>query len=130
VFFITGALLFIVAAFRPERAAEITYTLNDAAWIVTVIPFSPALMQNLIIATAILIDRRPDPVFPRWLAYFNIWVAIGFLPGGLLPFFKSGPLAWNGLFVFWLAGSVFVAWFAVMTFMLLRAIRREAPALP
>lgn len=128
VFFITGALLFLVTAFRPDRAPELTFLLNDAAWIVTVIPFSPAFMQNLIIAIGILGDRGPNPVFPRWLAFFNIWVALGFLPGGLLPFFKSGPLAWNGLFVFWLAGSVFAAWFIVMTLMLFKAIRAQEQA--
>lgn len=125
VFFITGALVFMVAAYRPDRPAEITYMLNDMGWIVTVIPFSPALIQNVIIGVAILSDRQARPVFPRWVAYFNFWVALGFLPGGLLPFFKSGPFAWNGIFVFWLAGSVFFAWFVVMTAMLLRAVRQQ-----
>lgn len=125
VFFITGALVFIVAAYRPDRPADITYMLNDMGWIVTVIPWSPAFMQNVIIGAAILTDKSAQPVFPRWLAYFNFWVAIGFLPGGLLPFFKAGPFAWSGAFVFWLAGSVFIAWFIVMTVMLLGAIRRQ-----
>lgn len=127
VFFITGALVFIVAAFRPERPADITYMLNDFAWIVTVLPWAPAFIQNVIIGIAILGDTRADPLFPRWLAYFNFWVAIGFIPGGLLAFFKTGPFAWNGAFVFWLAGSVFIAWFIVMTTMLFRAIRRKDP---
>lgn len=130
VFFITGALVFVVAAFRPDRPADITYMLNDFAWIVTVLPWSPAFIQNVIIGVAILSDNRAQPVFPRWLAYFNFWVAIGFIPGGLLAFFKVGPFAWNGAFVFWLAGSVFILWFTVMTVMLLRAIRQQETESP
>jgi hypothetical protein len=43
----------------------------------------------------------------------------------LLAFFKSGPFAWNGALVFWLAGSTFFVWFIVMTVTLLKAIRQE-----
>lgn len=125
VFFIAGALVFVVAAFRPDRPPDLTYMLNDMGWIVAVLPWSPAFIQNVIIGTAILGDKSAQPLFPRWLAYFNFWVAIGFVPGGLLPFFKSGPFAWGGVFVFWLAGSVFIAWFIVMTVVLLKAIRRQ-----
>lgn len=124
-FFIIPPLIFLATAYRPERAVEITSTLHDLAWIVAVMPWSPAFMQNIVIAVAILIDKSPRPVFPRWLAYMNIWVAIAFIPGGLLPFFHSGPFAWSGIFVFWLAGSVFVAWFALMIWMLFRAIASE-----
>lgn len=124
-FFIIPPLLFLATAYRPERSIEITWTLHETAWIMAVMPWSPAFMQNIVIAVAILIDKSPRPVFPRWLAYMNIWVAIGFIPGGLLPFFHSGPFAWSGIFVFWLAGSVFVAWFLLMIWMLFRAVASE-----
>lgn len=124
-FFLVPAVLFLVTAYRPERAPELTYLMNDLAWIMLVIPWPTFFMQNLAIGVSILCDRRPQAVFPRWLAYFNFWVALGFVPGALLPFFKHGPLAWNGLLVFWLAGSVFAVWFIVMTVSLLRAIKRE-----
>lgn len=124
-FFFIPALLFVVTAYRPDRSPELTYLMNDLAWIMAVLPWSPAFMQNLSIAAAILSDKSPQPVFPRWVAYCNIWVALGFVPGGLLPFFKSGPFAWNGILVFWLAGGVFFVWFVVMTAMLLKAIKRQ-----
>jgi len=124
-FFLVPAVLFLVTAYRPDRPAELTYLMNDLAWIMLIIPWPTFFMQNVVIGISILSDKRAEPVFPRWLAYFNFWVALGFVPGGLLPLFKSGPLAWSGLLVFWLAGSVFGAWFIVMTFSLLRAIKRE-----
>jgi hypothetical protein len=128
VFFFLGAVAFLTAAYRPERAIELTYVLNDFSWIMAVITWPPACMQCLIIGIAVLSDPGRPPVFPRWVGFLNFWVAIGFVPSGLLPFFKSGPFAWNGLLVFWLAGSVFGAWFIAMTVVLLKAIRQEETA--
>lgn len=125
VFFIIAPIIFIAAAFRPERSAEITVTLNDLAWIMAVIPWSPAFIQNIIIALGIFADKSPAPVLPKWLGYLNVWVAISFIPGGLLAFFKTGPFAWNGIFVFWLAGTVFIIWFAAMIYALFKAVDAE-----
>lgn len=129
VFFILGAVAFLTTAYRPERALELTYVMNDFAWIMSVITVPPAFMQNVIIGIAVLSDRGAKPVFPRWVAFLNFWVAIGFVPTCLLPYFKSGPFAWNGLLVFWLAGTVFGAWFIAMTVVLLKAIRQEEKSL-
>lgn len=126
VFFIIAPIIFLAIAYRPERDPELTFMMHDFAWIMAVIPWSPAFMQNIVIAVAIFLDKRAKPVFPRWLGYVNVWVAVGFLPGGLLPFFKSGPFAWSGIFVFWLAGSVFILWFLLMIWMLFRAVDSEA----
>lgn len=128
-FFIPG-LMFVVTAYRPERNPELTFLLNDMSWIFAVLPWPPAFIQNIVFAAAILTDKSAQPIFPRWLAYLNIWVSLAYIPSGLLPFFKSGPFAWNGILVFWLAGSVFIIWFVAMTAMLLKAIKRQELAGP
>jgi hypothetical protein len=64
-------------------------------------------------------------VFPRWAAYFNIWAALMLTPGTVVMFFKSGPLSWTGLFVFWLPFTAFFAWLMVMFRLLLKAIGQE-----
>ena len=87
-FFIPG-LMFVVTAYRPERNPELTFLLNDMSWIFAVLPWPPAFIQNIVFAAAILTDKSAQPIFPRWLAYLNIWVSLAYIPGGLLPFFKS-----------------------------------------
>jgi hypothetical protein len=123
--FLVPALLFAVTAFRPDRAPEQTQLLNDLSWIFMVMPWPPFMTQNFAFAFAIFSDTRRKPLFPRWLAYLNIWAPIIFTPGIVLPFFKSGPLAWNGIFVLWIPASVFIVQFIANTMMLLRALRAD-----
>jgi hypothetical protein len=132
--FLVPAMLFIVTAFRPDRAPTITQTLNDMSWIFLVMPWPPFMTQNYAFAYAIFTDNgksagaapeRPSPLFPRWLAYVNIWAPIIFSPSLLLPFFKIGPFDWRGIFVFWIPATVFVIQFVANVSMLLRAIDRE-----
>jgi len=89
--FLVPAMFFAVTAFRPGRPDEWTLLLNDMSWIFLVMPWPPFMMQNFAFAFAILSDTDSTPVFPRWLAYVNIWAPITFTPGAILQFFKDGP---------------------------------------
>jgi hypothetical protein len=118
-------MLWTTAAFRPERDPELILLLNDAAWLIVAMTFSPGIIQNLAIGIAILGDKNKPAVLPRWVAYLNFWVAFLVLPAGLITFFKTGPFAWDGLLAFWLPLVVFSIWFNVMFVMLLKAIKRQ-----
>jgi hypothetical protein len=123
-FFFLPGIFFTIVAFRPDRSPELTYMLNDAAWIMLIIPWMAALGQN--IAVGFCIFNNPDnTIFPRWLGYFSFWVAIGYLPSVVLGFFHSGPLAWNGLFPFYLAGFFFFNWYLVMAQQITKAVNRQ-----
>jgi hypothetical protein len=124
--FLVPALLFAITAFRPDRSPDATLLLNDMSWIILVMPWIPFMAQYFAFAFSVLSDPRPQPLFPRWLAYFNIWAELMFTPAIVLPFFKSGPFAWNGLFVFWIPAVVFGSVFIVDTIFLLKAINSEA----
>ena len=123
--FLVPALLFAVTAFRPERSPDATLLLNDMSWIILVMPWPPFMVQYFAFAFAIFSDKRETPLFPRWLAYFEIWVALLFTPATVLSFFREGPFAWNGVFVFWVPATVFTAGFIVNTIYLLKAINSE-----
>lgn len=124
--FIIPALVWSVAAYRPERSPEITQALNDIGWFFFVMPFVLAFLQNLAIGFAVLGDKASQPVFPRWLGFFNFWLALLYVPGCLVTFFKGGPFAWNGLLAFWVPASVFGAWFFVMSIYVMKAARQQA----
>jgi hypothetical protein len=91
-----------------------------------ILPWPPIVGPLVAIALATFADRRPRPVFPRWVGYYNLWMAFLLLPASLIIFFKKGPFAWNGLLGFWLPAAAFGSWYLVMTVVVLRAIRNEA----
>jgi hypothetical protein len=116
----------LVAAYRPERNPEVTQALNDVFWFIFVGLVGPLIFQAVILAFAVFIDRRERPSFPRWFGYFNIWYGILGVPGCAIYLFKSGPLAWNGMFAFWIPLTVFTIWWIVVTVMLVKAVDVEA----
>ncbi|MFT4563676.1 MAG: hypothetical protein ACI9BW_003432 [Gammaproteobacteria bacterium] len=120
--FVFATVAWTAAAFRPERSPELIQLLNDMGWIYFLMTFSTFIVQDFVVGFAILGDKNAEPIFPRWLGYFNLWVGVSFIPGGLLTFFKVGPFAWDGLFVWWIPFLMFFSWYIVMFVMLRRAI--------
>lgn len=57
--------------------------------------------------------------------YFNIWAISLLAPGGFIVFFKTGPLAWNGILACWLVLAAYFSWIVVNTILLLRAINQQ-----
>ena len=110
------------ATFRPERSPELIQLLNDMAWIPFVGLTSTAFAQVTCFGIAVLLDRRDRSIFPRWLGYYNLWVALMFMPGTFNVFFKSGPLAWNGLIAWYIPLAVFASWLVINPFYLSRAV--------
>jgi hypothetical protein len=123
--FMVPGMILVLVAFRPDRDPATTQMLNDFFWIFLVLPWPPFATQNWAFAYAILTDPRAQPLFPRWLGYLNIWAPIVFSPSVMLPFFKSGPFAWSGLFVIWIPATVFIIQFGANVWCLLNAITDE-----
>jgi hypothetical protein len=124
-FFFIPAVMFLVTAYRPDRPPELTYLMNDMSFIFAVLPWPPAFMESAVIAVAILADTGAKKIFPRWVGWLNVWVALAFVPASLMVFVKSGPFAWNGVITFFLAGTMFLVWFVIMTWALLKAVTDE-----
>lgn len=113
------------AAFRERDPAE-DRLIADLAWLPFVGINSTVLVQWTVIGILILSDRREQPVFPRWAGYFNFWVALLSAPAWAIYWFKDGPMAWDGVFSWWLPLTVFSVWFFVMGALLYRAVERQA----
>lgn len=122
-------MIFAIAAFRTDRDPGDIVLLNDLAWLLLFTGIMPFIVQNVAIGIAII--RDSSGVFPRWLAFVNFWVAVAFLPDVLAYFFKTGPFAWNGVMVFWLALSAYCAFLVAMSWACRRAnqqlLTQEAP---
>lgn len=114
-----------VAVFRPDRDPQLLSLLNDMAWIFFITPVGLLFIQNICLALSIYLDARSQPVFPRWVAHFNIVTAILLLPGAFALLQKTGPLAWDGLLSFDLRLATFAVYVAVMFVVLLSVVKRQ-----
>ncbi len=115
-----------VAAYRPEeRSAELTKALNDVFWLWFIGIVGTIIVQNVTLAVAAFVDTTDPPTFPRWYGYLNLWVATLSLPGCVVVVFNDGPLAWNGVFAFYIPGLVLLVWIFATTAVMLKSIRGE-----
>jgi hypothetical protein len=124
-FFIFPGILFVVAAYRPDRPVDSLAALNDLAFVVTMLPWTVGAMQCVCIGWSVLTNGTRTTPYPRWVGYFNIWIAVGMASSSVIPFFKVGPFAWNGLVGFWIPAVVFGLWELVMGIMTLRAVNDD-----
>lgn len=117
-------LLFIATAFRPERPDALNQLMNDINYILLILPWPPIIGQLVAIAVPTLVTKVQ--VFPRWVAWYSLWVAFLLLPASCIIFFRTGIFSWTGLVGFWIPAAVFGTWYLVMTWVLLRAIHDES----
>lgn len=132
VLFLLANLFWLLAAFRPERPAEMIQLFNDMAWVTFTSQVGFLVGQSVFLALAIYLDRQARPVFARWVGHFNLLIAAALLPASFVGLaLEVGALAWNGLLSFWIKNAAIALWIVVMGIVLGQAIhqRRAAEAL-
>ena len=125
-FFQIICLLWLLASFRPEINPELIRAFNDYGWLVWTMLIPTYSMQFVCMAIGGFIDHRPHPIWPRWAAYLNIWVAVIGAGGVLAVYMKTGPFSWNGIIGIWLPLVVFVIGMTVNMWLLHRRVSYEA----
>ncbi|CAK7213179.1 hypothetical protein SBRCBS47491_001714 [Sporothrix bragantina] len=123
--FMLPGIVLAITSYRPDRPAEITLALNDFFWIVALMPWPTFMVQNFSFAYAIVLDNRTRPLFPKELAIVNIIMPIIFAFASGIHTVKSGALAYNGAFAFYVIGFTFVVQLIVDGAYLWLAAREE-----
>lgn len=123
--FLMANLFWLLAAFRPMRDPQLTLLFNDLAWVTFSTQVGFLIAQSVILALAILLDRQERPVFPRWVAHFNLVIAALLVPAAFAGAAMTGPIAWDGLLTFRVRNLAIGVWIVVMAVVLARAIGRQ-----
>src|ERR1700687_5835752 len=106
--------IWATAAFRPEMEPSTIRTLNDLGFILFNITYAATSVQAIAAGLVGLADESARPVFPRWVSGWAIFAGISFVPLTVMPFFKTGPLAWNGAISFWALFGTYFFWTSSM----------------
>ncbi|HUN59298.1 MAG TPA: hypothetical protein VMU41_14390 [Candidatus Binataceae bacterium] len=106
--------IWAVAAFRPDIDPTTIRMLNDLGFILFNVTYAVTSVQAIAAGIVGLADESATPVFPRWVSYWAIFAGLSFIPITAMPFFKTGPLAWNGAITFWALFGTYLTWTASM----------------
>jgi hypothetical protein len=123
--FVTLAICWAEAAYRPGRSPEIIQTLHDESFLLYAMVAPPAAIQLFAVGCAIFADVNQASIYPRWVAYLSLWTGILFLPGVLSCMFMTGPFAWDGVFSFWIPLISFGGWVLAVSWAMFKAAGRE-----
>jgi hypothetical protein len=123
--FLTSSVFWLLAAFRPDRAPDLTQMYNDLAWITFTCGVPFLVGQCVFLALSIALDEQAEPVFPGWVAVFNVATAVALIPAAFACLAHSGVLAWDGLLTFWVKNIAIALWIVVMSVALAGALQRE-----
>jgi hypothetical protein len=125
-FFIIPAQIWGATVFRPDRLVEITQFGNDLGWLMFDMVTSTTIVEWVVLGLAIMWDKSPRPVLPRWFAYFNFWSALLVLCPSFITYFKTGPFSWSGPIGWYVGVTVFSAWYFVAFVVMRNAIKESA----
>jgi hypothetical protein len=121
VFVVLACAVWGIAAYRPgDLPAHDVRLANDAAYILFIFTYPPFSVWCVSIALAVFADERERPVFPRWIAYLNLWLALLIAAGALVIFFHTGAFAYNGLLSLYVPVTAFFVWVVAMTVVMLQ----------
>jgi hypothetical protein len=126
IFLVLPPLFWGVAAFTPSRSPQVTAIMHELGVLtLTTTDQYYVFMWVAIVVICLLPTSVTHSPFPRWFGYFTAWIAVMFEAGAFAFIPRKGPLAWNGLMVFWLPLILFGIWIAVMSYQLLHSLRLQ-----
>ena len=130
VFFIFIPMTWAVCAFRAsEMNPQIIQFANDWVWFDWLFTWPPFAVWFFVVAIAIFKDHNVPTIYPRWVAWFNVWCGFLIFPAALIAFFKTGPFAYNGIGAFWFPVVIFFGEIVVMVVMSLKVVNQQAAKL-
>ena len=116
------AAFWLAASYRRTLSAPWAAALNDIAWFFMLAAVGPLFVQMASLGICVL--QGDGTVYPRWFGYLSVWLASLELGGAAIPFFQTGPLAWNGLLGWWLVALAFFCWAPTAWVLTVAAINR------
>jgi hypothetical protein len=119
-----SCVILLTAAFRPEQDPAITRMLFDLGWLTIDMVWGVTTLQYVAFGAVVLRDQRPEPLFPRWLAWLGIFLGCEFVLEFIMPYMRSGPFSWSGVFNYWLPFFGPFVWMILVVVYMLKATDR------
>jgi len=117
--------IWLVTAMQIDvLSPDMVQTAYYVAWMIIDLAYMVTSWQIIAAAVVFLRDKREKKLVPSWVSWWGFVTVASFFPVSLIPFFKTGPFAFNGLFNFWVASPTWYVWIVSMSFFIIKAVRR------
>ncbi|MGQ7863984.1 hypothetical protein ACUN0G_32605 [Pseudomonas sp. 32A] len=119
------SIMWLTASVRTSlRSPQDIQLLSDIGWFIFDTTIMVTAIQMCAFGGAIFMDRRTQPLLPKWLGWATFAIAATFIAAYIMPFVEDGPFAWHGLITYWVVLSSFFAWMVLTSILLFPAIRQ------
>ncbi|WP_068073146.1 cytochrome c oxidase subunit 3 [Novosphingobium lentum] len=123
--FMIAFMIMVFGAYRAEALDPLTLQfMYDTGWVMLLVPYAGVLIQQIPFGVLLLSDRRAEPLMPRWVCWYSIWIGFGSLIEFAMPFFRIGVFARDGLVNFWVEANIYFFWIVLLSFYGLKALNR------
>jgi len=119
-----NACAWIVASYRPETGADVVQALSDWAWMAFLLGWIYLAFEMLASGIVELLDKREQPMIPRWLTWLTLAGAATLVTAAGPAFFKSGPFAYHGLLAFYLPMAIWGIYLNLTTWYMYKELDR------
>jgi hypothetical protein len=116
----------IVAAYRTEFGADVIQSWYDWSWFAFLLGWIYLAIEMVATAAVELMDRREQPMVPRWFTWLTLAGAASLITAAGPAFFKSGPFAYHGLLGYYLPMAVWGTYLVGTTLFMLKELDRHA----
>ncbi|MGQ0624168.1 MAG: hypothetical protein ACT4PP_05855 [Sporichthyaceae bacterium] len=129
IFLVLPPIAFGAAAYTPGRSADATAIMHEFGLLMLV---TTDMWYVFMWVGLIVVSLRPHTVentaFPRWFGYFCI-LSMSVFEFGVFAFLvRTGPVAWDGVVVWWAVFVIFFIWVIMACVLLLQALGRQLAA--
>lgn len=117
--------IWLTAAIQVDALSpEMVQTCYYLGWMIIDLAYMVTSWQIIAAAVVFLKDKRETKLVPNWVSWWGFVTVASFFPVSLIPFFKTGPFAFQGMFNFWIAFPTWYIWIVAMSFYIIKAVSR------
>ena len=108
----------------PQLTPQIVHMMYWLGWMIIDLAYMVTSFQIFAVSIVFLRDKRTKPLMPAWVCWWGFVTFAAFFPVSLVPFLKTGPFAFQGMFNFWIAFFTWYIWVTAASYYVIRGITR------
>jgi len=108
----------------PGISPDLVRAVHTLAWFVYDMTWTVTAIQLVGCSVFAIVDKKEPAIFPAWAGWLALITGATFLPLTFLPYFDTGPFAYDGWFSFHVVFGTWGLWFTSYSYYMFKDLRR------